>query len=116
MTIKLAIELTNANDGRGHAFWRSAKRRKEIEEYLRLAFPKMRLPTPCGLTVVRVLGKGQRLWDYDSGLRGNWKEIQDSMVACGWMPDDGPQHLTRCDFRQDATRRGDGPCVEIEVD
>ncbi len=110
----LPIELTNGNDGRGHAFWRTNKRRADIELALQ---PYRRQPFACcvDITLTRVLGKGQRLWDADSVLRGNAKELIDSLVAVGWFVDDGPKWIRHVDGRQDATRRKDGPCTVIEI-
>lgn len=39
-----------------------------------------------------------------------------AIVAVGFLPDDGPRHVTAVDYRQDATRRGDGPSTEITIE
>jgi hypothetical protein len=70
---------------------------------------------PTEVTVTRVLGKGQRLWDSSSIGRGNYKELEDALVACGWFVDDSPKHITRTLFRQDESRREEGPFTEIQV-
>lgn len=115
-SVILPIELTNDNDGRGHKWFNSARRRNEIEALLR-ASGLVRTPFdhPVQLVVTRILGKGQRFWDFSSGLRGNWKEIEDALVACGWFHDDSAKWITQVDFRQDASRRGDGPSVQMTV-
>lgn len=117
MTIVLPIELTNGNDGRTKHFWQAAARRKQYEATIRLlhARPKP-IPTPVTITVTRVLGKGQRLFDADSLGRGNAKELIDAIVAAGFLPDDGPRHVTEVTYRQDATRRGDGPSTEVTIE
>lgn len=116
MTIVLPIELTNGNDGRTKHFWQAAARRKQYEATIRLlhARPKP-IPTPVTITVTRVLGKGQRLFDADSLGRGNAKELIDAIVAAGFLPDDGPRHVREVTYRQDTTRRRDGPSTEITI-
>ena len=112
----LRVELTNGNDGRGHKFFRSAKVREQIETYLR-AEGLVREPFafPVRLKITRVLGKGQRLWDADSILRGNSKELVDALVAVGWFADDGPKHIVEAIGMQHDGMREQGPCVIVEV-
>jgi hypothetical protein len=116
LDIILPFELTNGNDGRGNKWFNSAKVRKKFERHLR-ATGMTRRPfgVPVDITVTRILGKGQRLWDSSSVGRGNWKEIEDALVACGWFRDDGPRWITSTTYRQDATRRADGPAVRVEI-
>lgn len=116
MTITLPFELTNGNDGRGSKWFSSAKLRKGFEDSLR-AMRLVREPFdyPVTIDVTRVLGPRQSLWDSSSIGRGNWKEIEDALVACGWFHDDGPKYITRTTFHQDATRRKDGPCIVVSI-
>jgi len=112
----LPIELTNGNDGRGNDWFVSNSRRKKYEKLLRkLELVREPFDFPVSVSVVRILGKGQRLWDSSSVLRGNWKEIEDSLVACGWFKDDSVKHIVNTFGFQDETRRDVGPCVEIIV-
>jgi len=116
LDIILPFELTNGNDGRGNKWFNSAKVRKKFEHHLRLAGMTRRpFGVPVDITVTRVLGKGQRLWDSSSVGRGNWKEIEDALVACGWFHDDGPRWVKSTTYRQDDTRRADGPAVRVEI-
>lgn len=116
LDITLGIRLTNGNDGRGNRWYRSANVRDRIETELRaLGLVRDPFPVPVRLIVTRILGAGQRLWDASSIGRGNWKELEDALVVCGWFHDDGPEWITCVDFRQDRSRRGDGPAVRIEV-
>ena len=117
IAITLPIELTNGNDGRGSKWFSSAKMRKEIEATLRALRMTRDEPIPyqCVNTVTRILGKGQRLWDSSSIGRGNWKEIEDAMVACGWWVDDSLKYIAQTIFMQDDTRREIGPCVELVI-
>jgi hypothetical protein len=115
--VYIPIELDNGNTGRGGKWFSSAKERKKLEATLRaLGFARDKpIPYQCTVTVTRVLGKGQRLWDGSSVLRGNWKEIEDSLVALGWWVDDCPKYIKHTDGRQDDTRRKEGPCVELLI-
>jgi len=113
---RLPFELTNGNDGRGSKWFSSAKVRDRIEADLR----KMRLTRkpfdfPVSVRITRILGKGQRLWDSSSIGRGNYKELEDALVACGWFHDDSPRWITETIFRQCADQRDNGPGIEIEI-
>ena len=116
MTVTLPFELTNGNDGRGSKWFSSSKLRKKFEKDLRLiGMVRDPFPHPVEITVTRILGPNQSLWDSSSIGRGNWKEIEDALVACGWFVDDGPKYIKRTTFEQDATRRHEGPSVEVAV-
>lgn len=128
------LKLTNSNDGQGRGWHRSAAARKAAGEALRrsvvlvdsepgseeaMAVPfdeslaNIVLSQPVVLIVTRVLGKGQRLWDSDSILRGSAKQVIDAIVASGLLPDDGPKHVALAVGLQDDTRRGEGPSIEV---
>jgi len=116
VNITLPFELTNGNDGRGSKWFSSAKLRKGFEDNLRkLGHVREPFGYPVAVTVTRILGPRQSLWDSSSIGRGNWKEIEDAMVACGWFHDDGPKYITRTTFEQDANHRGEGPAVMVHI-
>jgi hypothetical protein len=48
-------------------------------------------------------------------LRGNYKEIEDALVACGWFVDDSMQYIAITIGKQDETRRKEGPAIELEI-
>jgi len=108
------IELTNRNDGQGRSWRMSAndrvKFRKRLQGYRREPFE-----APVDVVLTRVLGRGQRLWDPDSIGRGNAKQLIDTLTELGWWHDDGPKYIRHVDYRQDDTRRQDGPAVLVEV-
>lgn len=110
----LPIELTNRNDGRGYSWHRTAAEKKRIQKAL-ANMPREPFSVPVRITVTRILGKGQRLWDYDSGLRGNWKEIQDTLVNLGWFHDDSPKWIKGIVFEQDDTNKANGPAIELKI-
>jgi hypothetical protein len=112
----LKVKLTNNNNGQSKHWSRSAKDRNEFELELR-AYHGTRKPFifPVRLVVTRILGPGELLWDYSSIGRGNWKQIEDSLVACGWFVDDGPKFITGVVFDQDSQNRKLGPSVKIEI-
>ena len=68
-----------------------------------------------GLAVWRILGSRERLWDADSVLRGNYKQIQDALIQAGLAEDDSPKYIEWVIGRQWAGSREDGPKVSIEV-
>lgn len=116
LDVTLPIELTNGNDGRGLKWFSSAKVRKTMEATLRtLGLVRKPFDRPVRVLVIRIVGKGQRLWDHSSTGRGNWKEIEDAMVVCGWFVDDGPKWITGVSFYQDDTQRHVGPAVRVIV-
>lgn len=105
-SIDLPIELTNNNTGRTQHFGRSAAHRRKYERIIRgLCGQQKPFDVKVDVVVIRVLAKRQRLWDYSSVLRGNWKEIEDALVACGFLHDDGPQYVGCCLGLQDAETR-----------
>ena len=102
----LPIALTNRNTGRGHAWFGAKDDRKFIEGVLRCEFGTRRpFDYPVRLQITRILLPGQRLWDFDSVLRGNAKEIIDSLVALGWFVDDGPKWICGVIGEQDGHNR-----------
>ena len=113
----LPIALNNRNAGQGRAWYDTNKERREIEQVLRLegchhAEP---MPSPCKVRLTRMLGKGEREWDFDSIGRGNAKQLLDSLVALGWFVDDGPKHIAGVFYDQDSSCRDIGPATRIEV-
>jgi len=113
----LPIELTNGNDGRGNDWFVSNSRRKKYEKIIRqLGYVREPFDFAVIVTVVRILGPRQKLWDSSSVGRGNWKEIEDSLVACGWFHDDSIKYIVNTFFYQDENRRKEGPAVEIIVE
>lgn len=62
-----------------------------------------------GIVTTRVLGKGMRLWDFDSIGRGDCKEAIDSIVKCGILSDDSPKHVAWWLGQQDDSQRSEGP-------
>lgn len=113
-SITLPIELSNRNDGRGHHWGRTAGDKKRIS-YALLGFKREPFSFPVCLYVERIIGPKQRLWDSDSILRGNWKEIQDVLVGCGWFHDDSADWILSCDGRQNNTERQNGPATRVHI-
>ena len=112
----LKVKLTNNNNGQSKHWSKSARDRNEFELELRAyCGTRKPYPFPVRLVVTRVLGAGESLWDYSSIGRGNWKQIEDSLVACGWFVDDGPKFITGILFEQNAKDRKSGPGIRIEI-
>jgi hypothetical protein len=99
---RLPIVLTNYNNGQSRTWKVSASERKKIERILRSNGHLRKKPfsEPVVLKITRVLGYKQGLWDSDSGLRGNAKQLVDSLVACGWFDDDSPKYIAETRFAQ----------------
>ena len=115
LVVKLPMALTNNNAGRGNSFWQSAKVRKDTETLLRsLGLVRLPFDHKVAVKVTRIMGKRQRLWDSSSVLRGNWKEIEDSAVACGWFHDDSPKFITHTAGYQDPIKQA-LPAIKIEI-
>jgi hypothetical protein len=114
LDLTLPIELENRNDGQGHSFWRTDADKKRFNRIL-LSYKRKPFLIPVFMIVTRVLGKGQKLWDYDSGFRGSWKQLQDALVDAGWFYDDGPGHIGGIFFRQDDRDRAAGPSTRIQI-
>lgn len=76
LTLRLPIDLSNSNTGRGHHWAASSKRRKEYERIITTLYGKAK-PPDCRqrLSITRILGKGQRFYDPDSLGRGAAKEL-----------------------------------------
>lgn len=115
--ITFPIELTNGNDGRGSKWFKSSNIRKLFEfQFRKLGMERQPFDFPVRVSVTRILGKNQRLWDSSSIGRGNWKEIEDALVAIGWFHDDGPKWISETRFYQDASQRDNGPAVRITIE
>lgn len=115
LDVTLPVELTNGNTGRGHKWFNSAKIRQAMERDLIEYRRREPFSQQTSVVVTRILGKGQRLWDSSSVLRGNWKEIEDALVSLGWWWDDGPQWIHSTLGQQDEFQRQNGPAVRVEV-
>lgn len=116
LRVRLPIRMTNNNAGRGYRWHASAKFRADCEGYLRVwGLTRTPFAAPVIVRVTRILGPRERLWDSSSVLRGNWKEIEDSLVAMGWFRDDSPRWITATIAAQVSDRRAEGPAIEIEI-
>jgi len=115
------IELDNGNSGRTKHFGASAKRRIEYEQTLRVYLRSIRfeVETPDfrqKIILTRILGARQSFYDPDSLLRGNAKELIDSLVAVGFFRDDSYKWIDSVTALQDDTRRKDGRQTIIRIE
>lgn len=110
----LPVKMTNSNDGQGRGWYSSSNERKRIRDRL-IEFRKKTPYGRCDVVLTRILGKKERLWDSGNILRGNAKQLIDTLVELGWWEDDGPRYIRHLDGRQDPNRRSEGSCVEIKV-
>lgn len=115
-TALIPIPLENGNEGRGGHWRKSAKRRDEYELELRVrGYTRKPFPFPVCVHVTRVMGPGEARWDYSSIGRGNWKEIEDALVALGWFHDDSAKYIRDVRFFQHDSDRHLGPKIWVEV-
>lgn len=111
----LPVELENKNDGQGHSWHRTAAARKKFKQALSPKYIRTPFTFPVGVSVTRILGPRQRLWDSSSILRGNYKQLEDTLVELGWFNDDGPEWIKGTFGFQDDSRRDEGPAVQIHI-
>lgn len=117
ITIRLDAVLTNNNAGQTRHWTAAYDAKLEFESVL---IPhRLRSGPPDHqqrITITRILGKGERLWDADSVLRGNAKQLIDALADAGYFHNDGPKWITEAIGRQDATQKERGPAILIEIE
>lgn len=69
-----------------------------------------------GLVITRFLAKGQRKWDADSVLRGNAKQLVDSLIEAGVARDDSPKYIDFVYGLQDDSQRGELESGYVTID
>ena len=131
--ISVKTKLKNNNQGQGHHWGSTAKDRKEFDRLVAdsmvLTFDDetgelsaapfseslsgVQLSDLVSLTITRVLGKGERLWDNDSILRGSAKQLLDAIVGTGLLADDNPKYVSLVVGLQDDTQRELGPRIDV---
>jgi hypothetical protein len=130
--IEIPMKLKNNNQGQGR-HWSGSHKERAVASQARVWQPStsesrswVSLPEwlsgldrksgqKIGIVVWRILGKGERLWDSDSVLRGNYKQIQDALTEAGLVEDDSPKYIEWVLGRQDDSIRDNGPKVIVEV-
>lgn len=114
MQITFPIQLVNDNTGRSQHWSKASSRKRSYQSIIRaLGGRRKPFDRPVVLRLTRILGPRERLWDADSIGRGSAKELIDSLVACGWLVDDGPKWVTSVEYAQEIDR-ANGPAVRIE--
>ena len=117
MKLFIPIPLSNNNTGQSR-HWSAANKQKQLFGKTLMALGLKAIPPTHKqrVTITRILGKGERLWDADSVLRGNAKQLLDSLVDAGYFIDDGPNYITEVLGKQDADRRTQGPGIEVLIE
>lgn len=126
-------EVSNRNYGQGHHWTKSNHAKKKMfamckqakyfrwsprqEDFLTASIKECSIPSRQAVNIIatRILGKGQRLWDADSILRGDFKQLMDSIVQLGILEDDGPKFVKNVLGQQDSQNRNWGPAFEIMI-
>ena len=113
-SITIDMELTSGNDGQQKHWYESHKQRRKIEDILNAENRKRNIPymTPVALHIVRIYSGRQREWDCDNLLRGNSKQLIDSMVSAGFFLDDSTKYITQVVGSQE---RSEVSGVRIEI-
>lgn len=115
LRLELPVHLYNGNSGQTKHWSTTPKLRRGYLDAIRECYAKPQTPDyPQRMTITRVLGPRQQLWDTDSILRGSAKQLVDSLVEYGFVHDDGPTWITASIGLQDDSRREDGPMVIVE--
>lgn len=113
----LPVRLTNDNNGQKRHWGRSARRRTELGLQIKAWFPLLKpIPFPVRVSVIRVLGKGDRLWDEDSIGRGNAKQLIDALRKAGMFVNDDPRWIVSVPYSQDSSDRREYPRVRIRIE
>jgi Holliday junction resolvase RusA-like endonuclease len=96
-SITIDMELTSGNSGQQKHWYESHKQRRRIEDILKEIHRKREVPymTKVALNIVRLYSGRQREWDCDNLLRGNSKQLIDSMVSVGFFLDDSTKYITQ---------------------
>ena len=117
MTLHLDLRLKSLNQLKGR-HWRA---RHDDKRRVGIAFlaARVRQTTPPQhrqlVTLTRILGPRERAWDDENLHGGTAKAVIDTLTDLGYWVDDSPKWIDRA-YHQDATRRAEGPAVEITVE
>jgi len=115
LEVFIPIPLTNSNDGQGKNWYRTVKQRNKFREYLHLnRLHRKPFGHPVSIRIVRVIGKRQAYFDEDSLLRGNSKELIDSLREAGWFTDDSRKYVQQVIGSQVVDRER-GPAIIVQV-
>jgi hypothetical protein len=124
-------ELKNGNGGQSKHWSASAQERKQWTRALSSAYVQTLNGTEfdfyayhecvapdekIGIVITRFLAKGQRKWDADSVLRGNAKQLVDSLVEAGVARDDSPRYIEFVYGRQDDSQRKELESGYVTID
>lgn len=131
--IKIVVkaEVSNRNDGQGRHWSASSKARTRLfdacrdAEFYRWNFDaddwelsdlkSCKIPSrqKVDILATRVLGPKRRMWDPDSILRGEFKQLLDSLVQLRVIEDDSSKYVGYVVGDQDPSRRHDGDSFEL---
>lgn len=117
LTMVLPIKLLSKNSrDRLHYRARHALR-IDYQNIVSIKYPRKR-PTPDYrqlVTVTRIMGPKERLFDDMNIPGGSAVELVDSLVHLGWLFDDSPRYLTP-EFRQERHKTIRGPATMVEIE
>ena len=129
--ITILDNISNRNDGQGRHWSTSNKARKRLltackgarferfeqGQWVQSSIKDCMVPSCMEVDMVatRILGPNQRLWDADSVLRGEFKQLLDSLVELKIIEDDGPKYIKHVLGTQNSNNRDIGPAFQIII-
>lgn len=87
--------------------------KKRAMQYFGMLLPQQWCQVHAYVTITRVQGPRQHDLD-DENLYIGCKGLRDSLKACGYIKNDNRKWATFT-YREDHTRRDEGPRIEVEV-
>lgn len=112
----LQVKLRSTNSFSERSWRDRHKERNQLEWLLLEALGKAkRLDGPVKITVTRVLGPKDRLFDRGNLEGGSVKQLVDALVRLGWMANDCPNHLVELVCLQDPDNR-DQPGARVRLE
>jgi hypothetical protein len=119
-TLYLDVPSQNSLSG-NHGKWSAIRRYRKLRRDATLLMTSyknvLEIPTATGkrrITWTRILGPRQRLFD-EMNFIGGLKALADSATAAGLLVDDKPKFYEGV-YRQDDTRRAEGPALEVLIE
>ena len=117
MILVVRLKLKSLNDLKGRHWARRHQEKNDAAWALKEAGARRTTPPEHRqlVTLTRVLGPRERVWDFENLTGGTAKAIFDALTDLGYWRDDSPRWIDRA-YEQDALQRQNGPAVEIRIE
>ena len=109
----------NEFDRRNREHWskgnkaKAGEQEKVVAAILAAKLVPMEGPVVIGVTFIEGRPKNGRMRDPDNISGGGIKVIEDALVECGIIPDDGPRHVRNLFYR--FAYNASNPHIEVEI-